>query len=299
MLPPRRYLPSISALVAFEATARLGSATEAARELDLTQGAVSRQIKALEAQLGADLLTREGRGLRLTPAGESYAEDIRGLLQKLAQASVGLRTKAAVSTLNLAILPGFGMHWLAPRLRDFASLHPEVTVNLATRLAPFDFRRSAFDAAIHFGRAEWPGAGFLPLVPEVVVPVCAPGLEPGGDDAQALLGHDLLHLDSRPRAWQRWFRACGIEVELPAGMVFDQFSTMAQAAMHGLGLALLPTLAAEPYLARGELSLASERTSESIGSYFLVWPEDRADTPAVSAFRNWMAVQAAADQSAR
>jgi DNA-binding transcriptional LysR family regulator len=200
-----------------------------------------------------------------------------------------------VSTLNLAILPGFGMHWLAPRLRDFASLHPEVTVNLSTRLAPFDFRASAFDAAIHFGRADWPGAGFLPLLPEVVVPVCAPGHEPAGDDARALLGHDLLHLDSRPRAWQRWFRACGIEAEVPAGMVFDQFSTMAQAAMHGLGLALLPTFAAEPYLARGELALASKHTSESIGSYFLVWPEDRADTPAVSAFRDWMAAQAAAE----
>ncbi|WP_458325197.1 LysR substrate-binding domain-containing protein [Roseobacter sp. A03A-229] len=286
---PRRYLPSITALLAFEAVARLGSATLAAAELSLTQSAVSRQLKALEAQLGVALLAREGRGLVLTPKGQDYVREVRGTLQRLAQAGVSVQTEAEGGPLNLAILPAFGMHWLAPRLREFARQHPEVTVNLSTRLAPFEFRRSTFDAAIHFGREDWPGVRYLPLLPETVVPVCAPSLiaEPLRD-ARDILRFDLLHLDTRPRGWARWLRALGHETEPPPGMMFDQFATMAQAAIHGLGIALLPTFFAEPYLASGQLVLASEQTSQSIGSYFLVWPEDRAEPPALSAFRSWL-----------
>jgi DNA-binding transcriptional LysR family regulator len=293
MIAPRRYLPSISALLAFEAVARHGSATEAARDLDLTQGAVSRQLKALEDQLGVALVLRHGRGFALTPEGEAYVQEVRPILHRLAQASITTRTKPAGGAMNLAILPAFGMHWLAPRLRDFARRHPDVTVNLSTRLAPFDFRNSAFDAAIHFGRADWPDVGYLPLLPEIVVPVCAPGLlaQPLEDPAQ-ILAHDLLHLDTRPRGWARWLRAVGITDHPPPGMVFDQFSTMAQAAIHGMGIALLPTFFAEPYLTEGQLVLASEHTTESIGSYYFVWPQDRPETKAVAAFREWLAEQA-------
>lgn len=293
MIAPRRYLPSISALLAFEAVARLGSATGAAQELTLTQSAVSRQLKTLEDQLGVALLRRQGRGLVLTDEGRAYVREIRVLLQRLAQASIAASTNPAGGTLNLAILPAFGMHWLAPRLRDFARGHPEVTVNLSTRLAPFDFNTSLFDAAIHFGREDWAGVEYLPLLPETVVPVCAPSLlaEPLTQTAD-ILRHDLLHLDTRPRGWARWLRRLEIDVALPPGMVFDQFSTMAQAAIHGLGIALLPTFFAEPYLASGQLVLASEHTSESIGSYYLVWPQDRPESIALASFRGWLADQA-------
>ena len=292
MIAPRRFLPSVSALLCFEAVARLGSATLAAAELSLTQSAVSRQLRTLEEQLEVSLLIRKGRGLTLTPAGSAYVTEVRNVLMNLARASVAARTDSTGGALNLSILPAFGMHWLAPRLQDFARLHPEVTVNLATRLAPFDFRTSTFDAAIHFGREDWPGADFLPLMPEMVVPVCAPDLFGGNvPDPAALLTCDLLHLDTRPRGWARWFRAVGVEAEPAPGMMFDQFSTMAQAAIHGLGVALLPTFFAQPYLDSGQLTLASERTTESIGSYYLVWPSDRAEEPALAAFRSWLAGQ--------
>lgn len=292
MSVPRRFLPSISALVAFEAVARLGTATLAAGELSLTQGAVSRQLRSLEIQLGIDLLERKGRGFVLTPAGQDYVREVRSILQRLGQATISAQTNTESGTLNLAILPAFGMHWLAPRLRDFARRHPEVTANLSTRLAPFDFQSSAFSAAIHFGREDWPNVSYLPLLPETVVPVCAPDLidAPLTEPRQMLL-YDLLHLDTRPLGWTRWMRTLGIETKLPPGMVFDQFSTMAQAAIHGLGIALLPTFFAEPYLASGQLALASERTSESIGNYYLVWPNDRDEAPALTSFRNWLATQ--------
>ncbi|SFE03211.1 DNA-binding transcriptional regulator, LysR family [Sulfitobacter brevis] len=293
MIAPRRFLPSISALLAFEAVARLGSATLAAAELSLTQSAVSRQIKTLEEQLGLTLFHRQGRQLVPSQAGQDYVVDVRDILNRLAQASLKARTNPLGGSLNLAILPAFGMHWLAPRLRDFAQAHPEVTVNLSTRLHPFAFASSAFDAAIHFGHEDWPGVQYLPLMPERVVPVCSPELLTAPiADPQDMLNHPLLHLETRPKGWARWLGALGITDTPPTGMVFDQFSTMAQAAIHGLGVALLPVFFAEPYLRDGKLVLASAQTTQSIGSYYLVWPDDRDESAALKSFRTWLASEA-------
>ena len=289
MSSTRRFLPSTQALMCFEAVARLGSATEAAAELSLTQSAVSRQLKTLEDQLEAKLLARQGRGLGLTPTGETYVREVRAILQKLSQATVAARTTPDGGELNLSILPAFGMHWLAPRLGDFARQHPEVTVNLSTRLKTFDFRTARFDAAIHFGREDWPGVDYLPLMPETVVAVCAPSLLPDPlENPQDILRFDLMHLDSRPRAWVRWLRALDIDVTLPPGMVFDHFSTMAQAAIHGLGVALLPTFFVQPYITSGQLVLASPHTTQSVGDYYLVWPRDRPESHALTSFRTWL-----------
>ncbi|MEP5728379.1 MAG: LysR substrate-binding domain-containing protein [Sulfitobacter sp.] len=292
MIAPRRFLPSISALLAFEAVARLGSATAAASELTLTQSAISRQLKTLEEQLGIALITRQGRQLGLTVAGQSYVVEVREILNRLAQASVSARANPTGGALNLAILPAFGMHWLAPRLRDFARAHPEVTVNLSTRLKPFAIQESHFDAAIHFGHEDWHGVRYLPLMPETVVPVCAPDLLPVHlEDPNQMLKQPLLHLETRPRGWARWLSALGVTAEPPIGMTFDQFSTMAQAAIHGLGIALLPTFFADPYLRDGQLVLASGQTTQSIGNYYLVWPEHRADGAALCSFRDWLTTQ--------
>ncbi len=291
MLPPRRYLPSISALLAFEAAARLGSATAAAQELSLTQSAISRQIKTLEDQLNAPLFARQGRALVLTPVGRSYLEQVREVLTRLGSASVAAGANLQGGALNLAILPAFGMHWLAPRLSDFAHAHPEVTINLSTRLAPFDFRTHAFDAAIHFGRKDWPGAAYLRLMSETVVAVAAPGTVAQYSSPSDLRSMTLLHLDTRPRAWARWFAAHKLAAPDGAGMVFDQFSTMAQAAIHGLGVALLPTFVAAPHLDSGALSIAAKGIEKSIGDYYLVWPEGRPTPPSLRSFCNWISTQ--------
>ncbi len=190
-----------------------------------------------------------------------------------------------------AILPAFGMHWLAPRLPVFGRVHPQVTVTLSTRMAPFDFARERFDAAIHFGREDWRDAHHMYLAPETVLAVCAPGLM--GDIP--LERQTLLHLESRPRGWARWFAAQGTEPPAAPGMMFDQFSTMAQAAVHGLGVALLPTFVAEPYLQAGTLELAAPDGQDSIGSYYLVWPANRPETAALHLFRTWLSSMRDAD----
>lgn len=151
MLMPRRFLPSLSLLTAFDAAARTGSITKAARELNLTQSAVSRQIKLLEQQLEVELFVRERQTIRLSLAGEVYAREIRDALHRISMASLNLRANPRGGTLNLAILPTFGTRWLAPRLPRFLARHAGITINLVTRLSQFDFRLEPVDAAIHFG----------------------------------------------------------------------------------------------------------------------------------------------------
>lgn len=296
MMLPRRFLPALPALMALEAVDRLGTASAAAQELALTQGAVSRALQGLEAQLGVALLIRERQRLRLTPAGRDYAAEVRKALRLLAAASLTLRANPTGGSLNLAILPAFGMHWLAPRLAGFAQRHPEVTVNLSTRLKPFDFAGTAFDAAIHYGRQDgsgrqdWPGVDDLPLMAEAVIAVAAPGLlaRPLAA-ATAILDHPLLQLESRTGDWGRWLAHHGHPGLRPPGMMFDQFATLTQAALHGLGLALIPTFLIGRELAEARLVPVFGGPVAALGSYFLVWPRMPLARPPLLSFRAWLA----------
>lgn len=295
MIAPRRFLPSISSLLALEAVERLGSATAAAEELALTHSAVSRQLKALQDQIGVTLLRREGKGLALTPAGVDYAASIRDYLQDLARASLKIRAAGEQSSLNIAVLPAFGTHWLLPRLRRFTTEHPEIIINFATRLSPFDFTREPFDAAIHFGGADWPGANSLELARERVIPACAPGLMPGTDaQPEDLLSLPLLHLESRPGAWEDWFARQGCPAGHLRGMLFDQFGQMAEAAALGYGVALLPAFLAEAEFRSGRLRPAIDRYTEVDGAYHLVWPQIRSPSRALQKLLKWMEAEAAA-----
>ena len=290
MLPARRFLPSLSLLTAFEAAARTGSITAAARELDLTQSAVSRQIKALENQLGVELFLRERQTIRLTVAGDSYAREIREALRRISSASLNLRANPHGGTLNLAILPTFGARWLAPRLGQFLATNPGITINLVTRLSPFDFRLDSIDAAIHFGDAVWPGAELTLLMREETIPACSPDFKQA-HEIQApsdLLRVPLLHLTTRPDAWERWFTETGVAFENVHGMLFDQFATASQAAIGGLGVALLPTFLIQDELARGELVAAVDRPLQSAQRYYLAFPRERAAYPPLVAFRDWI-----------
>lgn len=291
---PRRFLPSISSLTALEAVDRLGSATAAAEELSLTQSAISRQLKVLEDQMGATLIMRDQNRLRLTPAAQDYARQVREFLRGLAAASLKLKANPAGGSLNLAILPTFGMHWLAPRMRDFARRHPEVTVNLSTRLRPFSFETEAFDAAIHYGRRDWIGVDYLELLDEEVVPVGAAeliGRPP--ETPEEVLRLPLLHLETRPDAWEHWFSRKGLRTGGLPGMLFDQFSTMIQAVIHGLGVALLPTYLVEDEIRSGRLRIVLGGPEPSLGKYYLVWPSGRPEPHPLAKFRDWLAAEVA------
>ena len=289
----RRYLPSIASLLALESVARLGSASAAAAEMNLTQGAISRQLQVLEGQLGVRLLIRDKHRLRLTPAATDFVTQARRALATLASASLSLRANPGGGSLNLAILPAFGMYWLAPRLARFARQHPEVTVNLSTRLKPFDFPTTSFDAAIHYGRQDWPGVDYLKLMDEDLLAVAAPTLLPHPlGSASQILTLPLLQLDSRPGDWSRWLAHHGAPAQRPPAMLFDQFATMIQAAIHGLGLALIPTFLLDRDLAEHRLVPAFGPAIAAHGAYYLTFPTATPPRAPLASFRGWLAQDA-------
>lgn len=294
MKAPRRLLPSISSLRALEALDRLQSASAVAEELSLTQSAVSRQLQALERQLGADIIIRDKKRLSLTPEAKDYASEVRLALMQIAQSTLRLQTAPLAGTLSLAILPAFGMRWLMPRLPDFSRLHPEVTINMATRLEEFNFSAEPFDAAIHFGNADWPGTQSILLKHEQLLPVCAPTLlgEMRVSSPTDILNFPLLHIQTRPLAWKHWFSGQADVSQLSfSGTMYDQFATITQAAMHGLGVALMPDYLIEQDLAAGRLIALHPAPTETSGAYYLVWPETKSRHTALTKFRLWLATQ--------
>jgi len=281
----------MSMLAAFDATAREGSVSGAARELHLTHGAVSRQVAALEFQLGTPLFVRSARGVRLTNAGKTYAVEIQAALSALRNASLKVIADPLSSTINLAILPTFGTRWLMPRFPSFLQEHPDITVNFVTRISRFEFGADGIDTAIHYGAPTWPGAECTFLMGEKSIPVCAPALLPRAKDLpeKELQKLPLLHLESRADAWKDWFNIHGLDVPSNTGtMIFEQFSIVAQAAVAGLGAALLPRFLIRGELDRGELVALSDRALISETGYYLVTPEAKTDYAPVVALREWL-----------
>lgn len=292
---PRRYLPSMSLLCAFEAAARNQSFTAAAAEVNLTQSAVSRQIKALEEIVGCELFIRERQTIRLSAGGEAYLRAIQPALQAISAATVGMKTNPSGGELTLAILPTFGTRWLAPRLADFYARHPGITINLMTRLAPFDFQMDSCDAAIHFGEPDWIGAELDFLMHENVAPVCSPELK---HNYNLRMPKDLLHVPlinviSRPDAWTSWLSANDVGQLNVDGMTVDQFGTAAQAAASGLGVALLPEFLIEAEIKSGELVPACTQATSPAGKYYLAWPKWKGRMNPLKVFREWIKEQAA------
>ena len=290
MATPRRLLPSISLLMAFESVIRTGSTLAAAHDLSLTQGAVSRLIQNLEAQLGVQLFRREGRRLVPSDNALAYARDVAKAMDLISRASMRVRSAPGGGTLALSILPTFGTRWLAPRLPGFLAAHPGVTINLGTRLRPFDFAEEGFDAAIHFGAETWPDAGFAKLFDERMVACAAPGFLASHpvNAAADLIGLPLLQLETRPNAWADWLQYHGVSGSAPLGMLFDQFAPMIQSAIYGMGVALLPEFLAKAELADGRLVDAWGGPVPSRGSYYLVWPHSAEAYPPLLAFRDWL-----------
>ena len=251
-----------------------------------------RHGQTLETQLGICLVQRDRKKLHLSPEAEIYAQQIRQALNQITQATVRVQSAPLAGTLNLAILPAFGMRWLMPRLPEFARQHPDVTINMSTRLQPFSFGSEPFDAALHFGTAEWPGTEALLLKHEQLLPVCAPDLATSEEvippgDLQKL---PLLHIQTRPQAWQDWFEQQGIVTSSDdlGGTMYDQFATITQAALHGLGVALMPDYLVEQDVATGRLIALRPQPTEAKGAYYLVWPKTKSKDPALQKFRLWL-----------
>lgn len=288
-----RSLPSTPSLQAFESAAYHGSITAAARELHLTQGAISRQIQALEQHLGVELFHRQRQRIHLTGPGEHYLQHVRSAFDRLEAAALELRTlQRGGGVLQLAILPTYGTKWLIPRFPSFVAAHPDVQVHFTTKLQPFDFASEDLDAAIHHGDAHWPEARLEALMDEDIVVVCSPAyrerlaLREPADLRRAT----LLQMATRPQGFADWLRHLGaVGVDGRRGPRFEHHQMVLQAAIAGLGVAVLPTFVCEEELAKGQVVEVFAGTRMRTGKgYWLAYPERRASLPALQAFRAWL-----------
>ena len=292
-----RDLPSLTALQAFEAAMRHESFTRAAAELHRTQGAISRQVAALEEQLGLTLFRREHPRIVPTAAARVFGAKVRAILDRLAAVVLEAQvSRGEGGFLNLAILPTFGTQWLIPRIASFHTAHPGVSVHFKTRLHPFDFEGDfegeEFDAAIHHGEGRWEGAHLEHLFDEDVVVVCSPQwmeehiLATPAD----LAGRTLLQLDSRLGGWSTWFQAMEVaNVDGRRGPRFEHHLMVIQAAIAGLGVALLPSFLVQKELHEGTLVTPfPDHVLETDKSYWLAYPERSRQLPALQSFRDWL-----------
>ncbi len=288
----RSRMPDLNALQAFEAAARYESFTLAAAELDLSQSAISRQIKVLEERLGITLFERVRQRVVLSESGKRLLADVRDILSRTEHMTLrAMGTRGLTGALSIATLPTFARRWLIPRLPDFLSRQPGIQVSLSSRSTPFDLTSESFDLAIHYGRPSWPHASCTFLCSEIVVPVAAPCFL---KDARRLEAGEvaelpLLHLDTRPKLWEDWFTRSEVATEHSyRGHRFDQFSMVIAAALAGLGVALLPSYLIEEEIAAGRLVIVADLPMETEFSYYVVVPEDKSSNDLSLAFQSWI-----------
>jgi LysR family transcriptional regulator, glycine cleavage system transcriptional activator len=295
----RRRLPSLNALKAFEAAARHQSFTRAADELCVTQGAVSHQVKALEAELGFRLFHRERQRLVMTEAGRWYLEVVRDAFDRLAAGTERLLQRQSAGVLTVSTSPNFAAKWLVHRLGRFAEAHPNIDLRVSASLYHVDFAREDVDVAVRHGDGSWSGLHVTRLCTETLFPVCSPKLLRGRHALRqpaALRHHVLLHLDDRSD-WAKWLDAAGLDGgDLARGPVFNQASMAIDAAVGGQGVALARTaLAAWDLLAGRLLRLPFGPALPASYAYWIVCPRATADLPKITAFRNWLVGEAEAD----
>lgn len=287
-----RPLPSLNALRAFEAAARLRSVSQAAQELHVTHGAVSRQLKLLEQETGIALFERDGRGIRPTHAGQRLQEAAGSAFSQLQQRIAELRQPTMSQALVLGCPGSVLARWVIPRLQALQRDLPQLTVHLSAHDGDFPPRLQGMDAALLLGQSPWPaGWDVQVLAPERIGPVLSPRMPQAealtNAGAAALLQCELLHTTSRPQAWPAWMRAAGLDpAQLRYGSAFEHLYYLLEAAVAGIGVAIAP----EPLVAE---DLASNRLiapwgfSETDGHWALCTPAGQHDAR-VAALAQWL-----------
>lgn len=294
-------LPSLNGLRAFEAAARHLSFTLAASELNVTQTAISHQIKRLEQELGLRLFERRNRALALTREAEAYLPGIRAAFNDLRLATDRLLRRDRDHVLTVSTLASLAAKWLLPRLPAFQDAHPGIDVRITTSTSLVDFSDGDVDAAIRYGRGQWPGLRADWLMADQLFPVCSPTLLNGAHPLtcpEDLAHHTLLHsVGAQNDDWRLWLTAAGLPADLSKrpGMSFDLVFMAVQAAIDGLGVAVGRTSYVKDDIAKGRLVVPFKMTLPADAGFYLVSPLD-AGSPNLTAFRQWLlgSVQAAA-----
>jgi len=289
-------LPPMHALRAFDAAARERSLTRAAEALNVTHGAISHQIKALEADLGVRLTQRAGRGIRLTIEGERFASRVRAAFGELAAAVHEITAGANPRLLRVSVVPSFAARWLLPRMGSFPAACPDVDLDVRSSMSNVDFDRDDADVAIRYGNGDWPRVTAEHLLDDRFFPVCSPRIL-GARKPQApadLARFTLLRSDDEP--WKPWFEAAGLDWPEPSrGPIFNDSSLMLQAAAEGQGVALARGSLLGNDVRNGVLVRLFDVTAPAPRKFWLVYPQRMADSPKLATFRLWLHNEIAAN----
>jgi LysR family glycine cleavage system transcriptional activator len=295
-------IPPLNPLRAFEAVARHLSFTAAAGELNVTQGAVSHQVRVLEQWLGFKLFERDGRGLAITRGGLAYAQAVGGALAQIATATEELTLTRSRQVLTVRGYTTFFVRWLIPRLPAFQAAHPDIEVRLSASPDPVNFQRDAADVGIIYGTGRWRDLRADLLFRDELTPVLAPRLAatlPPAPDARALAQLPLLHLNARRRDWPDWLALAG--VGRPTGarnLYYEDLSIVYQCAIEGFGVALGQARYHDEDLAQGRLVAPVALSLTRADGYYLVSPRRTAEEARIAVFRDWLLAHLTASPSA-
>ncbi|MEQ8814299.1 MAG: LysR substrate-binding domain-containing protein [Thalassobaculum sp.] len=292
-----RPLPSATALQAFEAAGRLGSFLLAARELNVTPGAVSRRIQALEAHLGRPLFERDHKRVALTASGDEYLRDIQVPLQRIVASTERLRAGHRAEGISVCAYPTFAIRWLIPRWGRLHDRYPQIDIRLSTSLEPAAFDSGQYDLAFQILRGDEARRGLdaETLLDIDTYPVCAPALAERIHAPSDLAAHTLLHSAPRPGDWPQWLDAAGVAgIDPGGGLHFETTNLAWHAAIEGLGVAIgVEALVAED-LAAGRLVRPFEIRRRSRHPIGMVCAAGKAADPLLGSVRDWFRAEAAA-----
>ena len=294
----RRIIPSTMALQCFESAARHESFSKAARELSLSQGAVSRQIRILEEFLENKLFDRKRQRVELTNVGQIYLGEITYILQSLEISTLKIKSVAKLSgSLNVGCYPTLAARWLLPHILNYSSIRPELKLNSVTYQDNSEFDKKIIDIGIVQGNTPFSGFNADWLMEEKMLAVVSPSLlKKPLKSARSLLEYRLVYHVTRPLSWKIWFQTLGIEdVSFPTGLAFPQYDMVIEAALAGFGISLLPSVLIQKELEKNKLILAHSHVSSTESAYYLLTPKEKLNIPKINLFREWLLEQAVVD----
>lgn len=293
----KKKLPPLNWIRAFEASARHLSFTHAAIELNLTQAAISQQVKGLEAQLGTILFKRLPRGLELTDAGSAYLPAVHESVERLTVATEEIFGQGRARLLTVRVNMVFFLKWMATRIGRFRSQNPDINLRITSNIWVDDREKSAeTDLEIRYGKGKWPGLQSDRLTWDSLFPVCSPEYlkEKPLNCPKDLVDHTLLHVIGYEEGWGYWLSQTGHDnLEISQGFQFDTLITALEMAALGEGLALGRTSLTEEMIRSGRLVAPFAQQVPTDEAFYLVYPSQQLKHPHAEAFRNWLVKEVA------
>ncbi len=288
-----RQLPPLKSLTSFEAAARHCSFTLAAKELNVTQSAISHQVRILEENLNVALFNRQSHNLSLTSIGKLLLPELTGSLNQMATVIEQIRRlqNSNPNTLSVRVAPSFALAWLSPRLGDFWQKYPDIELCLYHSHSPTNFEIENIDMSIAYGKGDWPNVKAELLMKLDFFPVCSPKLIQDKNqpiNIEDLKDYNLLH-ETDYQYWADWIAVSGIEDLNPyQGSMIDDTNVLMQAAIEGKGIALGSSIFVERHLKDGSLIRLSDTALEYDEGYYIVYPKESFASPLINAFKDWI-----------